>query len=301
VTASQTLTSNSTGELAGISLSADATPPQTSVDSGPAGPTASRTPSFTFSSSEAGSTFQCRIDQGAFAPCASGAAFGPLTEGDHTFQARATDPAANTDSTPASRSFRVDTTPPGTTITAGPVATRSPTPVFKFASSETGSHFECRVDDAAFSACVSPDKTAKLRDGRHTFAARSIDGVGHVDATPAQRMFRVDTTAPVVRLIRRSAAASRSGISKVIVVCDRREASGPCRGSIAAVASGVSYAKASFRLKPGKRTALTLRISRAGRSTLARTGRVRARVNLDVRDAFGNRRKTHLTLTIVRR
>jgi hypothetical protein len=49
----------------------DNTPPQTTIDSSPPDPSSDDTPTFTFSSSEAGSTFQCRVDGASWASCTS--------------------------------------------------------------------------------------------------------------------------------------------------------------------------------------------------------------------------------------
>ena len=51
--------------------SVDVTAPETTIDMGPTGSIADPTPTFAFSSSEAGATFQCRVDDGAFAACSS--------------------------------------------------------------------------------------------------------------------------------------------------------------------------------------------------------------------------------------
>ena len=88
---------------------AESFPPQTTIDSGPTGTTNDPTPTFAFSSSEAGSSFQCRVDAGAFAACSSPHTTAQLADGSHTFQVRATDPAGNTDPTVDSRSFTVAT------------------------------------------------------------------------------------------------------------------------------------------------------------------------------------------------
>jgi CSLREA domain-containing protein len=100
---------------------ADIAPPQTTITGGPAegSTTNDSTPTFTFSSSEGGSTFECRVDSEPFAACSSP---GPgltgshttaaLTDGSHTFEVQATDAASNLDVTPDSRTFTVDTTPP---------------------------------------------------------------------------------------------------------------------------------------------------------------------------------------------
>jgi hypothetical protein len=93
--------------------------PQTQIDSGPSGLTNDSTPTFGFSSDTPGSTFECRLDsnqEADFQLCTSPQSYGLLTDGTHTFEVRATDQAGNTDPTPASRTFTVDTTPP--TVTA---------------------------------------------------------------------------------------------------------------------------------------------------------------------------------------
>ena len=89
----------------------DSVAPQTTITGGPGSSTTDNTPTFTFSSSEAGSTFQCRFDSDPFAPCsgpgASHTPSSPLALGAHTFEVQATDRAQNTDLTPAIRPFDV--------------------------------------------------------------------------------------------------------------------------------------------------------------------------------------------------
>lgn len=57
---------------------------------------------FSFSSSEPGSTFECRIDTGPYVACASPYRFS-VPFGQHTFAVRARDTAGNVDPTPATR------------------------------------------------------------------------------------------------------------------------------------------------------------------------------------------------------
>ena len=89
----------------------DSTAPQTTITSGPGATTNDTTPTFTFTSSESGSTFQCRFDAEAFAACsgpgASHTRSTPLSNGSHTFEVRATDRAKNIDATPNKRTFTV--------------------------------------------------------------------------------------------------------------------------------------------------------------------------------------------------
>jgi hypothetical protein len=172
----------------------DTTAPVTTITGGPTSPTNDSTPSFTFKSNETGSTFQCRVDRGAFTSCTSAKALGRLGDGNHTLYVRATDRAKNIDLTPASRPFTVDTRAPVTTITSGPSGmTTDKTPTFAFKSSEASSTFQCRVDRGAFASCRSPRTTAPLAPGSHTFSVRATDRAANTDATAAVRSVTVKT------------------------------------------------------------------------------------------------------------
>src|SRR5205823_3934003 len=79
----------------------DNTAPNTTIDAHPGDPSTDTTPSFSFGSTEAGSTFECRIDGSSWATCSSPHTLSPpLADGSHTFDVRATDPAGNTDGSP---------------------------------------------------------------------------------------------------------------------------------------------------------------------------------------------------------
>jgi Bacterial Ig-like domain/WD40-like Beta Propeller Repeat len=100
---------------------ADTTPPETFIDTGPSGTVRSTTDSFSFSSNEREAAFKCKLDGvvldgGCTSPKTVPEAripeAGILAEGTHTFEVWATDKAGNTDLTPASRRWTVDTTAP---------------------------------------------------------------------------------------------------------------------------------------------------------------------------------------------
>src|SRR5437773_1260418 len=175
----------------------DTTPPDTTLTATPPAVTNSASASFTFAATEAGSTFQCALDGGGFAPCASPQTYSALASGNHTFQVRATDPAGNTDPTPASFTWTVDTVAPDTIISATPPAlTTSLSASFTFAATEAGSTFQCALDGGGFAPCASPQTYSALASGNHTFQVRATDPAGNTDPNPASFTWTVDTVAP---------------------------------------------------------------------------------------------------------
>ena len=166
-------------------------PPDTSIDTHPSNPSSSAGAQFTFSATET-STFECKLDAGAFSSCTSPATVSNLTDGSHTFQVRAIDAALNADPTPATFTWTIDTRPPATRITHHPA---SHTPVnrvaiFTFGSSEPGS-FECSLDNAAFAACTSATVYSGLAHGKHTFRVRATDVAGNTDPSPATFSWKI--------------------------------------------------------------------------------------------------------------
>lgn len=176
----------------------DATPPETTITSGPAnGATVTAAPTFAFSS-EPSATFQCSVDGGGFAACTS--PFTPtLSDGARSFAVRAVDAVGNLDPTPATRSFTIDSTPPTVSITSGPsgtVGTASAT--FGFSASEAAT-FACSLDGGGFASCTSPATFSGLANGSHTFAVRATDSAGN--AGPAtSATWTVDTTPPTTTI-----------------------------------------------------------------------------------------------------
>lgn len=171
----------------------DTTPPDTVIDTGPSGATNNASPSFTFHSTEVGSTFECKLDgpgatTGTYASCTSPKNYSSLADGSYTFSVRATDAASNTDLTPATRSFTVDTTAPQTTIVQGPSGTIADSYAqFAFSSDDGAATFACNVDSAGWSACTSPVTLTRLQGGAHNFQVRATDTLGNTDSTPAAR------------------------------------------------------------------------------------------------------------------
>lgn len=87
--------------------------PSTKIRRGPGGSLDRGIAKFRFTSTEAGSTFTCKLDRRRAAGCRSPKRYKHLKPGRHTFRVWATDAAGNKDATPAKRTFRVPKGQPG--------------------------------------------------------------------------------------------------------------------------------------------------------------------------------------------
>ena len=154
---------------------------------GPAGAINDTTPTFTFSSDEAGATFECSLDgadvRGRARRRSPPAA---LAEGAHTFAVRATRRVGNVDASPATRAFTVDMTPPAPPeVVSGPAGRRpSPRPRSR---SRPPSTVTCRLEGPAarrLRPCASPKSFGALAPGDYVFVVRSVDAAGNADDDP---------------------------------------------------------------------------------------------------------------------
>lgn len=83
------------------------TTPETTITSGPSGTVSSPDASFHFASSDAGASFECRLDGAAWNACSSPSSSNGLGEGAHVFEVRAIN-SSGADPSPAKGSFTVD-------------------------------------------------------------------------------------------------------------------------------------------------------------------------------------------------
>lgn len=156
----------------------------TTIDSQPADPTNSTDATFTFTANQVRSSFECKLDGADFTTCTTPATYSNLGEGSHTFQVRATNGQA-TDTTPASFTWTIDTTPPNTVIDGHPAnPTEHTTAAFTFHGTETAT-FRCSLDSAAYTACTSPTTYTGLIRRSHIFRVKASDAAGNTDPTPA--------------------------------------------------------------------------------------------------------------------
>ncbi len=179
----------------------DSIPPDTAITDGPSGTVATTDAVFSFTATEAGSTFACSLDGAPAVACASGQTYSGLAAGDHFFTVAATDPAGNVDPTPASRSWTITLPPPDTMITSAPdPMSDSTVAVFTFISIPAGATFECSLDNALpWTPCVTPIEYDGLSGDQHTFAVRAVDASG-TDPTPATFVWRIDQSGLIVAL-----------------------------------------------------------------------------------------------------
>ncbi|MGN6107843.1 MAG: hypothetical protein ACTHU0_22235, partial [Kofleriaceae bacterium] len=171
--------------------------PDTAIDQGPAALSNQRRIQITFRNLGTANRFECRLDGGAPSACISPFE-AEVDDGEHTFAVAA---ALNEalDETPATHTWRTDTAPPDTELTAAPPALdSSSTPTFEFRGSDPGGGgvtFECAIDNGTFAACTAP-LVPTLGDGDHQFAVRAVDQAGNVDPTPAKHAWTIAATPP---------------------------------------------------------------------------------------------------------
>lgn len=198
----------------------DSTPPPPPVISAIPSPTNDNTPTLAFSLGAPGGVVTCQVDSGATYMCVSGDSLSSLADGLHTVTVTQTDDAGNSSS--ASRTFEVDTTPPAVWVNCqqnsnGSVTcTWSPSggmvwvpfpPGFvgvcvigvpSPCNGDTGywaGGANCSLDGGAYSSCTSPF-TFSASNGNHTFSVRVSDDAGNVGSGGVT--FVVDKTPPAV-------------------------------------------------------------------------------------------------------
>ena len=161
---------------------------------------------FHFSSTLAGSTFECAIDMGQFFACDNPHVVTGLPDGEHTFEVRAVKQHGTVkivDTTPELWEWTVENQLPDTQIVSGPAnPTTSFGGTFRFTSPDpTVGEFECALDGGLFDDCVPIQHPIPIPDshileepvgpGLHTLRVRALDGEGLFDPTPASYTWRV--------------------------------------------------------------------------------------------------------------
>lgn len=169
----------------------DVVAPQTTIAAGPSGTVASGRAAFRLVSDEP-ATFGCRLDAAAWTACPALATFSGLRDGAHRLQVRAIDAAGNTDATPATRSWTVDTTGPAVRRTSL-ARTADRTPTLRASVSDRHSkvrrvvvRVDGRVALARYDArrgVVTATPGRRLPPGPHAVKVVAVDAVGNRSVT----------------------------------------------------------------------------------------------------------------------
>jgi hypothetical protein len=170
-----------------------ADPPDTEIAGGPSGTAHTSTAKFDFTSHDTAATFQCSFDGSTPQPCTSPVTYSDLASGSHKFKVQAVD-GTSIDPSGASQTWTVQ--PPDTTLLSGPDSeTTDTTATFTFTSDDENSDsagFQCSLDSAAWSPCMSPQSYSDLARGSHTFTVRAVDGTSLVDPTGASQTWTIE-------------------------------------------------------------------------------------------------------------
>ncbi len=179
-----------------------ASPPDTTISAAPTDPSTVDPVVFTFegiAGAQGVAAFECRMDGGAFALCASPTSYASLSVGSHTFEVRARDESGNADLSPASHTWSVSAIQPATTLTEQPPSSGTSRNVtFEWTGAAGASSFECALDGAAYSACSSPHAYSTLAYGEHTFMVRALTALG-VAGSPTAYRWQIVNAPPVAQ------------------------------------------------------------------------------------------------------
>ncbi len=187
----------------GEAYTLDRTAPDTSLTSQPPALSNATGAELAFTSSEAGSTFECRLDGGAFITCTNPKVYTNLEEGAHTFEVRSQDAVGNVDASPAAYTWTVDLTAPtgSVTINAGAAETASAQVTLSLAASDAGSgvtFVQVRNAGGAWGAWLaySPSMSWTLPPaaGEKTVDVRYQDAAGNVSEVYSDTILLTQTS-----------------------------------------------------------------------------------------------------------
>jgi subtilisin-like proprotein convertase family protein len=298
---------NDTGSLLGWALTIrtaqcdpDVNAPDTQIQAAPPSLAGSRTASFEFTATNAGTQFQCRLDGGDFSPCTSPQQFGNLPEGTHTFEVRAFDSKGNVDGSPAVYTWTIDVTAP-----APRIATASGSAPSVHGSGGTASGDEATVTVDLFSgsaASGSPvQSVAAPRDGSGSFSAEfaRVDGGTYtVRASQRDAAGNVGSSAPVTFSVAGSPPPAFAVLSTEESLVDasagRLSVLSSCEGDCRRTSELVVSSRTAARLGLPRRGGRTVRLG--GGSKRSGAGAVGVRLTRAARRAL--RRSDGATATL---
>jgi hypothetical protein len=182
----------------------DRSPPDTTIDAGPASPSNAAGSTFRFSGRDDQAvpdelSFECALDGEPFADCASPITFDRVTTGAHELAVRGLDGAGNADPSAATWSWTVDTDPTITWTATPPPWTNDRSASFVATLGDDNTPTDqlqatCGWDGEATAACSWPASRTLLADGPHAFTVEVRDETGNRSSRTST--WTVDTIAP---------------------------------------------------------------------------------------------------------
>ncbi|CAM3661162.1 Ig-like domain-containing protein [Nocardioides zeicaulis] len=192
----------------------DTVAPETTLTDAPPAVVGTGSVTFGYAADADGSTFECRLaaagGTAAWGSCPSGSrTFTDLADGGHVFEVRATDPAGNTDTTPATGKVLVNVGRP--TITATATGERPATSYGWFRSDVTIT-YACDGHGSAVVACPAPRVVPRAQQGRVVFRAvvRTADG----DSTTTSTTLFIDKGRPQAEIVGFSGRRTYTSVPK---------------------------------------------------------------------------------------
>lgn len=173
-----------------------------SITSKPATVTTSEDAEFSFESNKAAS-FECKIDEEAYATCTSPANYTGLSQGSHTFMVKAT---FAEEIAFASYTWTVDSAAPVVLINSGPANPTNKTGAVIYFSANEPATFECKLAaDSEWAPCTNPKIYPSGTFGTpgttksYTFEVRAKDGAGNTGTSSYS--WAVDLEVPTITWI----------------------------------------------------------------------------------------------------
>lgn len=191
--------------------------PDTSITGGPTegSVTSDPTPTFSFTSTRAGSTFTCSVDGAAPSACSSPVTTGVLADGTHTFAVSAT-AGGSTDPSPALRTFVIDTPDRAAAGSPPPSGAAAPLPASRVsivsvagrigATGATRIVLRCSAGSGECTGRLRLTKTIRFRCGeRFCFLRKSLGSRAFMIPSGSRLGVTPQLTNEAIRLVRRAA------------------------------------------------------------------------------------------------
>jgi hypothetical protein len=195
----------------------DTTRPVAPAVTGPAGPSQTRAPIFSWIG-ELGAGAECSLQEkdgspGSWGSCATPYAPALPADGTWVLSVRLTDAAGNVGDVGASGAYVLDTTAPTAPLVTAPISPGRDLAPSWSAKVEDGSTTECRLtgpgQGGGWSHCTFPLTTPVSGDGTYTLEVRTTDVAGNVSPVGSGD-YLLDTTAPAAPVVVQPTGPGRS-------------------------------------------------------------------------------------------